>query len=64
MNTSGQALTFLLFNSADPTLSDPAMRRAIAHLFDQKTILTQIYGGIDKPADEMLLPTSLGYDQS
>ncbi len=62
VNTSGQALTYLLFNSADPTLSDPALRRAIAHLFDQKTILTQIYGGIDKPADEMLLPTSLGYD--
>jgi peptide/nickel transport system substrate-binding protein len=38
------------------------MRRAIAHLFDQTTILTQIYGGIDQPANEMLLPTSLGHD--
>ena len=62
VNISGQALTYFLFNSQDPTLSDPAMRRAVAHLFDQKTILTQIYGGIDKPANEMLLPTSLGYD--
>ncbi len=62
VNMSGQALTYLLFNSSDPTLSDPAMRRAIARLFDQKTILTQIYGGIDKAANEMLLPTSLGYD--
>ena len=62
VNMSGQALTYLLFNSSDPILSDPALRRTIAHLFDKKTILTQIYGGIDKPAEEMLLPTSLGYD--
>ena len=59
---SGQALTFLLFNTSDPMLADPAMRRAIAQLFDQNTILTQIYGGIDQPANEMLLPTSLGHD--
>jgi peptide/nickel transport system substrate-binding protein len=62
VNISGQALTYLLFNAQDAILADPAMRRAVAHLFDQKTILTQIYGGIDKPANEMLLPTSLGYD--
>jgi peptide/nickel transport system substrate-binding protein len=62
VNTRGQALTYLLFNSSDALLSDPALRRAIAHLFDQKTILTQIYGGIDSAANEMLLPTSLGYD--
>jgi peptide/nickel transport system substrate-binding protein len=64
VNISGQALTFFLFNTRDPVLSDPATRRAIAHLIDQKTILAQIYGGIDQAADEMLLPTSLGYDQS
>jgi peptide/nickel transport system substrate-binding protein len=62
VNISGQALTYFLFNAQDPTLADPALRRALARLFDQKTILTQIYGGIDKPANEMLLPTSLGYD--
>jgi len=62
VNTNGQALTFLLFNTSDPVLSDLAMRQAIGHLIDQKTILTQIYGGIDRPADEMLLPTSLGHD--
>jgi peptide/nickel transport system substrate-binding protein len=64
INTSGQALTFLLFNTTDPVLADPAIRRAVAHLIDQKTVLTQIYGGIDQPANEMLLPTSLGYDPS
>ncbi len=62
VNMSGQALTYLLFNTSDPVLADPAMRRAIAHLFDQTTILTQIYGGIDQPANEMLLQTSLGHD--
>jgi len=62
VNMSGQALTYLLFNTSDPVLADPAMRRAIAHLFDQTTILTQIYGGIDQPANEMLLPTALGHD--
>jgi peptide/nickel transport system substrate-binding protein len=62
VDMAGQALTFLLFNTKDPVLADPAMRRAIARLTDQKTILTQIYGGIDQPANEMLLPTSLGYD--
>jgi peptide/nickel transport system substrate-binding protein len=64
VNISGQALTFLLFNTHDPALSDPATRQALAHLIDQKTILTQIYGDIDRPANEMLLPTSLGYDPS
>ncbi|HEY7581706.1 MAG TPA: ABC transporter substrate-binding protein [Acetobacteraceae bacterium] len=64
VDASGQALTFLLFNTSDPTLADPEMRRALAHLIDQKTILSQIYGGIDQPANEMLLPTSLGYDAS
>lgn len=62
VNMSGQALTFFVFNTADPALSDPAMRRAIGQLIDQKTILSQIYGGIDQPANEMLLPNSLGYD--
>jgi peptide/nickel transport system substrate-binding protein len=62
VNMSGQALTFLLFNTSDPVLADPAARRAIAHLFDQNTILTQIYGGIDQAANEMLLPTALGHD--
>ena len=64
VDIAGQALTFFLFNTRDPVLSDPAMRRALAHLIDQKTILTQIYGGIDQPANEMLLPTSLGYEPS
>jgi peptide/nickel transport system substrate-binding protein len=64
VNIRGQALTFLLFNTHDPELSDPAIRRGLAHLIDQKTILTQIYGDIDQPANEMLLPTSLGYDPS
>jgi peptide/nickel transport system substrate-binding protein len=62
VNMNGQALTYFLFNASDPLLSDRAMRRALAHLFDKKTILAQIYGGIDKPAEEMLLPASLGYD--
>jgi peptide/nickel transport system substrate-binding protein len=64
VNTQGQALTFLLFNTPDRTLADPVMRHALAHLIDQKTILSQIYGGIDQPANEMLLPTSPGYDAS
>jgi peptide/nickel transport system substrate-binding protein len=64
VNASGQALTFFLFNASDPMLADAPMRRALAHLIDQKSILTQIYGGIDQPANEMLLPTSLGYEAS
>jgi peptide/nickel transport system substrate-binding protein len=38
-------------------LSDPTVRRALAMLIDQHTIVQQIYGGIDVPATSLLIPS-------
>lgn len=48
--------TYVNFNTADPLLADPAMRRAIAKLIDQPTIVNVIFGGMDMPANSMLMP--------
>lgn len=53
--------TYINLNTQDPILSDPKVRRALAMLVDQKTIIDTIYQGIDKPATSVLLPGSWAY---
>ncbi len=53
----GLAITYLNFNSRKAHLADPRMRRAIAMLVDQSTILEQIYEGTDEVASSILLPS-------
>ena len=59
--TSGLGVTYLNFNTADPMIADPAMRRALAMLVDQSTIVDKIYEGVDKVATSVLMPTSWAY---
>lgn len=47
---------YLNFNTADPILKDPAVRRALAKLVDAKTINDAILGGIDTLATGIILP--------
>lgn len=47
---------YLNFNTADPILKDPAVRRAVAKLIDAKTINDAILGGIDTLANSIILP--------
>ena len=47
---------YVNFNTADPLLSDPAVRVAISKLIDQATIVDQIYGGMDEAASSILMP--------
>lgn len=56
----GLGVTYLNFNTRNETLSDPRMRRALAMLVDQATIVNQIYEGTDQVATSLLLP-SLGW---
>jgi peptide/nickel transport system substrate-binding protein len=58
---AGLGITYLNFNTADPLLSDPQLRRAIAMLVDQKTVVGQIYEGVDQVASSILLPSSWAY---
>jgi peptide/nickel transport system substrate-binding protein len=58
---AGLGVTYINFNCADPTLADPRMRRALAMLIDQKTIVDQIYEGVDKLASSVLMPSSWDY---
>lgn len=53
----GIAVTYLNFNTATPLLADVRMRRALAMLVDQATIIEQIYERMDEPASS-LFPTS------
>ena len=56
----GLGVTYLNFNTRNETLADPRMRRALAMLVDQATIVNQIYEGTDQVATSLLLP-SLGW---
>ncbi len=59
--TSGLGITYLNFNTADPAVADPKVRRAIAMLVDQKTIVGDLYQGVDQVATSVLLPSSWAY---
>ncbi|QQA41741.1 ABC transporter substrate-binding protein [Pelagovum pacificum] len=61
---AGLGVTYLNFNVADPILSDPEMRQALAMLVDQDTIVNQIYQGVDEVATSIILPSSWAYDPS
>lgn len=57
----GLGVTYLNFNTKDPLLADPAMRRAFSMLVDQKTIVEDIYQGVDQVATSIILPSSWAY---
>lgn len=50
----GIAITYVNFNTANPLLADVRMRRALAMLVDQATIIEQIYERMDEPAPSLL----------
>ena len=60
----GLGITYLNFNTQHPLLGDPALRRALAMLVDQSTIVDAIYEGVDQVATSILLPSSWAYDAS
>ncbi len=60
----GLAITYLNFSSQKAHLADPRMRRAIAMLVDQSTILEQIYEGTDEAASSILLPSWSVYSKN
>ncbi|WP_293868854.1 ABC transporter substrate-binding protein [uncultured Alsobacter sp.] len=62
--TSGLGITYLNFNVGDPAVSDPALRRALAMLVDQKSIVGDLYRGVDQEASSILLPSSWAYSAS
>lgn len=59
---SGIAITYLNFNTARPNLSDPRVRKALAMLVDQDTIVDQIFEGTDQKATSILLSSWEAYD--
>jgi peptide/nickel transport system substrate-binding protein len=59
--TAGLGITYLNFNTADPAVSDPKVRRAIAMLVDQESIVGDLYQGVDQIATSVLLPSSWAY---
>ncbi len=59
--TAGLGITYVNFNTADPAVSDPKVRRVIAMLIDQKSIVGDLYQGVDQVATSVLLPSSWAY---
>lgn len=57
---TGLGHTYLNINQADPILRDVRVRRAIAYLIPQSTIVRQIYQEMDQPAHSILLPAWTG----
>lgn len=62
--TSGLGITYLNFNAGEAVIADPKLRRALAMLVDQKTIVDDIYQGVDRIAASVLLPSSWAYSAS
>jgi peptide/nickel transport system substrate-binding protein len=58
---SGPAITYFNFNTSRPPLDEPDVRRAIAMLIDQESILNRIYEGSDERARSVLLPSSWAF---
>ncbi len=58
---SGAAITYFNFNTSRPPLDQPDVRRAIAMLIDQETILNRIYEGSDERGRSVLLPSSWAF---
>ena len=57
---TGLGITYLNMNTADPLMRDVRVRRAIASLIPQQTIVRQIYRSMDVPASSILLPAWAG----
>lgn len=57
---TGLGITYLNMNTADPLMRDVRVRRAIASLIPQQTIVKQIYRSMDVPASSILLPAWAG----
>jgi peptide/nickel transport system substrate-binding protein len=58
------SITYLNFNCARPPFDEPGVRRALAMLVDQETILTRIYENNDEPARSLLLPGSWAFSDA
>ncbi|HXF83712.1 MAG TPA: ABC transporter substrate-binding protein [bacterium] len=57
---TGLGITYLNMNMADPIIREARVRRALAHLIPQRTIVRQIYREMDRPATSVLLPAWSG----
>jgi peptide/nickel transport system substrate-binding protein len=61
---SGTAITYLNINTTRKPLDDRELRRAVAMLIDQETILEKIYEGTDEKATSILLPSSWAFSDA
>jgi peptide/nickel transport system substrate-binding protein len=57
---TGLGHTYLNMNTVDPILRDARVRRAVASLIPQQTIVRHIYREMDRPATSILLPAWAG----
>jgi peptide/nickel transport system substrate-binding protein len=53
---------YLRFNTHEPPLDNPDVRRAIAMAIDREAIIREVYAGFATPAAQFLPPGMLGYD--
>ncbi|HZQ68539.1 MAG TPA: ABC transporter substrate-binding protein [Terriglobales bacterium] len=58
----GTVLSYMAFNTRDPILKDPRVRRALAYAIDRRPILEYLGRGFARPADSVLPPESWAYN--
>ena len=61
---AGTTFTYLGFNLADPVLSEPRLRRAIAHAIDRQALSTHLFGGRARLAQAIFTPDHWAGDPS
>ena len=60
----GMDIGYLAFNTRNPPLNDPRVRRALAMAIDRGAILGKIYQGLGRPAVSMMPPGLWSYGQA
>ncbi|MET7763618.1 ABC transporter substrate-binding protein [Streptomyces sp. NPDC005393] len=56
--SSGQGIRYLVFNTADPSVKNKAIRQAMAHLVDRQALVRDVYKRTAEPLYS-LIPTSV-----
>jgi peptide/nickel transport system substrate-binding protein len=60
---NGIGFTVMIMNTADPILSDPQLRRALAMAIDNKAVADRVYAGTEALSNAPLVPSSWAYSK-
>jgi peptide/nickel transport system substrate-binding protein len=62
LHAPGTVLSYLAFNTRDPTLKDARVRQALAYAIDRRPMIHYLLRDFARPANSLLPPESWAYD--